>query len=126
VNETGIRVVVRSDVDVVRARQAALTLARQSSLPLAGEARVDLVVAELATNLLRHAGSGTVVLQPPDHQSSTFVIEASDRGPGLGTSVVKPKQGLGLGLSAVKELSDEVEIRSAPGEGTWIRAVIRI
>lgn len=118
---------LRSDVDVVRARCAAAQLSRTLGLSSRMGARLDLVIAELATNAVRHAGSGTVALDLTECPRPGIVVSCRDHGPGIHvTKAPSPgaKRGLGLGLSVVEELADVLTIDSADGRGSSIEAVI--
>lgn len=115
------------DPDVVRARQAALELARALALPPRAQARVDLVVAELGTNVVRHAGRGTISVAPLSNGRAGIAIRCTDDGPGFppaGEAVRPGEQGLGLGLAAAAELANVLTIRSTRGEGTSVEAEI--
>src|SRR5690348_7468410 len=79
--------------------------------------RVAIVATELATNLLRHAGGGELLLQTLGIEG-TAVVEmlALDRGPGMadvercmmdGYSTIGTP---GTGLGAVRRLADEFDI----------------
>lgn len=121
------RLSLRRDVDVVQARQVALRLARALGFPPADQARVDLIVAELATNVLRHAGSGGIVISMPEDANGALAIVCSDAGPGIAAGGREGHLGhgptLGLGLAVVHELADDVVIKSTE-QGTWIRATV--
>ncbi|MCG8616194.1 MAG: anti-sigma regulatory factor [Desulfobacterales bacterium] len=87
-------------------------------------------VSELSTNIIRYAGRGTVTLTCLENAGTVGVeVIALDQGPGIEdldramTENVSTGNGLGLGLPSVKRIMDEFDIRSAPGEGTRIRAV---
>lgn len=119
------RVVLFSDVDVVRARQVALRLARRRGFPASAQARVDLVIAELATNVIRHARHGSVTITSSEEMPGCITIECVDRGPGMELPARPSGKGLGLGLASVAELADSVDITSEPGHGTCVRVTVR-
>ncbi len=91
---------------------------------------IATAVSELATNILRYAGKGEILLRIAKKAGRTGIeIHATDAGPGIddvdramrdGFSTMKDS--LGLGLSAVRRIMDEFEIDSAPGRGTRILA----
>jgi serine/threonine-protein kinase RsbT len=83
---------------------------------------VVLAVSELATNLLRYARTGHIMIETlvADTGQSGLRVESSDRGPGI-TDVDRALQdgfstggGLGGGLPAVRRLMDDVMIESNP------------
>jgi anti-sigma regulatory factor (Ser/Thr protein kinase) len=90
---------------------------------------IVLVVSELGSNLVEHAGGGTLkfaALQDGDRHG--MQIEALDEGPGIADAEEAIADGysttgsLGYGLGAVNRLTDEFEIYShgEAGDGTHI------
>jgi len=85
--------------------------------------------SELATNIIRYAGQGQVILRivRGDHVKG-FEILARDSGPGIKDIDEAMKEnvsggnGLGLGLPSVKRIMDEFDIQSEPGSGTTVVA----
>jgi anti-sigma regulatory factor (Ser/Thr protein kinase) len=99
------------------------------SLGFSGDAseEITLAVAELTSNLIKHAGKGTLAVRPVGAGERVGLeIEASDRGPGIGNIEKSFEDGystagsLGYGLGTVNRLMDEVDIHSAPDCGTQI------
>ena len=108
------------------------TVARMAqTLPLSESRRGDASIAatELATNLVRHARHGRMLLQTTTEGPSAWLEMLSvDGGPGMadvqrclqdGYSTVGTP---GNGLGAVKRLSDEFDVHSVPGKGSVIVA----
>ena len=98
---------------------------------------IALVVAELASNLVKHAGRGTLTLRPLLETGPEGIeIETVDQGPGMPdiegsfADGYSTSGGLGYGLGTVNRLMDQVDIHSRPGSGThivcrrWTRAFI--
>jgi len=92
-----------------------------------GRAEMLVLINELATNIIRHGGSGEICIFPlmmGGH--SGFFIRATDTGPGIKDleKAMEPGQsedkGLGLGLSAIKNLADDVRISSRINGGTQV------
>lgn len=88
---------------------------------------IVLAVAELASNLVKHAGGGTMTIRPIEMGARTGVdVEAADQGPGIGdveksfTDGYSTAGSLGYGLGTVNRLMDEVDVSSAPDCGTRI------
>jgi anti-sigma regulatory factor (Ser/Thr protein kinase) len=88
-----------------------------------------LAATEMATNLLKHAGSGNMLLQRVgENGSSGLRLIAVDKGPGIGDITRALQDGhstagsMGTGLGAIRRVSDIFEIYSVPGIGTLIRA----
>ena len=86
-------------------------------------------VSELSTNIIRYAKKGTITLRCIKAiDKSGFEVIAQDYGPGI-PDIQKATMenyssgdGLGLGLSSVKRIMDECEIKSSQGQGTCIIA----
>ncbi|HZH00514.1 MAG TPA: ATP-binding SpoIIE family protein phosphatase [Flavisolibacter sp.] len=99
-----------------------------------GEARIgelDIVVAEMVSNLVKHAGGGQVLAKLIDEDGVQGIeIISIDNGPGM-TDVtrmvadgVSTKNTLGQGLGAMKRMSDVFQVYSQKDWGTVI--LIRI
>ena len=91
--------------------------------------RVALVATELATNVLKHAGHGEVLLGLSENASLPCVeLLALDQGPGMAdvdASLVDGHSTVGThgtGLGAAKRQSTSFAIYSAPGQGTAVHA----
>lgn len=90
----------------------------------AGE--IDIIVSEVCSNLVKHAGGGEVLyrIEHPTDTESVFEIVAIDNGPGIADISRVMKDGvsstmtLGQGLGAIDRLSDVFQIYSIPGWGT--------
>ncbi len=92
--------------------------------PTASE-KVAITVTELATNLLKHAGEGELVVRALYTEQNTGIeILALDRGPGMANIGECLRDGysttgsLGQGLGAIKRLSTHFDCYSAPGLGS--------
>jgi len=123
-----IRITVSSEPHVQVARQAARALARTVGLDANAVECVTLAVSELATNLLRYAPGGEIVLDLAEGRRGRGVrIESRDGGPGIADLTLALRDGystgggLGHGLPGVRRLMDDFEIESGP-DGTLVRA----
>lgn len=91
---------------------------------VAGE--LAIVVTEAATNLLRHAGSGELLLRPLTGVDGRHGVEvlAIDNGPGIDDLAHSMRDGVstagtaGGGLGAMRRLATEFDVYSAPGRGS--------
>ncbi len=107
----------------VRAEGAAL------GMPATPIAELVNVASELAHNQLRHAARGTLLVRAVRRgEQLGLEVVAADRGPGI-ADVARALEGrpsrpgsLGVGLSAVFELADEVDVDVRLGEGTCVWA----
>jgi serine/threonine-protein kinase RsbT len=118
---------IRSDVDVVNARQAARGLVSGLRFSSSDLTLIATAISEVARNIVTYAGSGEIVLRVVQRgERHGLVVVASDRGPGI-PDIERAMQdgfstsgGLGLGLPGSKRLMDEFELVSAVGKGTEV------
>ena len=124
------RLIPVSDVSAVgEARRAAAALAAEIDLDETAAGRVQIVATELATNLVRHAGSGEMLLQVVAGANGAAIeLIALDRGPGMEHPERCLRDGYstggtaGAGLGAVRRLADEFDLDSHVGIGTIVMA----
>jgi serine/threonine-protein kinase RsbT len=101
---------------------------------------ISIAVSELVTNVLKFAGSGTLLARPLTAPRPGIEIIVEDRGPGIADPaaaqidgysegrLLEPEdyahrtRGRGAGLGAVARLMDDVRIESPPGGGVRITA----
>lgn len=114
---------------VGEARREAQRDAADAGLDETAVGRVGIVVTELATNLLRHADRGELLVQPVNAAgASQLEILSVDRGPGMADVERCVRDGFssggtaGTGLGAVKRLSAVFDVHSSVGRGTAIVA----
>ena len=92
---------------------------------------ISTAVSELATNIIRYAGKGTVSISTIQESGTIgILVIARDNGPGirdidkaLQDNYSTKKGSLGLGLSSVQRIMDDFEIESSIGIGTKITAI---
>jgi len=107
------------------ARRLAATLARQAGFGEELEGRLAVVVSELATNLVKHAGGGQLLLRGAG--ANGVEVMAVDRGPGIPDVARALDDGFsttrtaGTGLGAVRRLAGEFDLYSRAG-GTVVLA----
>lgn len=118
---------VHDSSQVGEARRAAMSLGKARGMDEEACGSVGIVVTELANNLIRHAGTGALSLRWLGAPGSGGIeVVAADRGPGMADVDRCLRDGFstvgtaGTGLGAVRRLSDEFDIHSAPGQGTAI------
>ena len=117
---------------VAEARRLATGTAKELGFSDEATGRVAIVATELATNILKHAGQGEVVVHRFDDREGIGVeILALDRGPGMAevgrclADGYSSAGSRGTGLGAVRRLSQHFGIFSRPGQGTAIVARCR-
>jgi anti-sigma regulatory factor (Ser/Thr protein kinase) len=114
---------------VAEARRQALAVAVGLGFSEADAGRVALVATELATNLVKYARNGELLVSPfEDPTGSGVEIVSLDKGPGIHNLQESPRDGHsthgspGTGLGAVQRQSHVFAIVSWPEIGTAILA----
>lgn len=123
------RVPIADRSDPAAARRLAEALAAAQGLEPAAVGRVAIVATELATNLVKHAGGGEMLLRALNEEGQGGVeIVALDRGAGMKSVLECQRDGystsgsVGIGLGAVLRLGNMVDVYSWPGRGTAVLA----
>ena len=118
---------IRVGDDVVRTRQAVRALALQAGFSLVDQTKIITAASEIARNTLDYGGGGELTLELlRDGARRGLRLTFTDRGPGISDIEQALKDGyttgngLGLGLSGAKRLSNEFAIDSRPGAGTKV------
>ena len=89
-------------------------------------ADADLAATELATNLLKHAGGGRVLIDTANDGPPGVQILAVDHGPGIRDVLTALRDGystttsLGAGLGTCRRIADAFDLHTAPGRGTVV------
>lgn len=123
---------VADSSQVSAARRAASELAGQLDFSPTDVGRVALLVTEAATNLLKHAGSGEIVLRQLDEDAPPGLeILVLDRGAGIANLEQSLRDGFstagspGTGLGAMRRLASEFHAYSLAGKGFAMRLTLR-
>lgn len=118
---------IRTDVDVVIARQKIRALVSELRFSGSELTLIATAISEVARNIVSYAGSGEVVMRLVRRgQRRGITVVARDKGPGIADIEQAMKdgfstsRGLGLGLPGSKRLMDEFELVSEVGKGTEI------
>ncbi len=113
--------------------------ARRHLAGICGEARMDetmtgraaIVCMEMARNMVRHAGGGSMILRQVTEGGGTGVeLLAVDGGRGMDDVARCLRDGhstggtSGTGLGAIQRLSNRFDIYSQPGKGTAVRSLV--
>jgi serine/threonine-protein kinase RsbT len=121
---------LRTDEDVVRARQAVRQAAVDLGFSLVDQTKIVTAASELARNTIIHGGGGSVRLERlRDGRRIGLRLTFEDRGKGIPDVQQALRDGfttgngLGLGLGGARRLMSELSISSRPAEGTTIVAV---
>jgi len=125
-----VRVAIRTDADVVTARQEARTMGAGLGFSSTDLTLLATAISEIARNITTYAGEGEVALRVlNDTGRQGIEVVASDDGPGIEDVELAMQDGfttgngLGLGLPGTRRLVDEFELETAPGGGTKVRLV---
>jgi anti-sigma regulatory factor (Ser/Thr protein kinase) len=99
-----------------RAQEAGLNSARLNEL--------DLVVAEMTSNLFKYSDDGEILLGVFNNDDSPYVeLISIDNGPGMANAARVLQDGfsssntMGIGLGSIKRLSDVFELYTQAGLG---------
>ena len=121
---TTLTLPVQDATQIGAARRLAVTAAGALGISEVEAGEVALVATELATNLVRHAGGGELLVRPLTRGGDAGLeIVALDRGPGMADVGEALRDGYstagtkGAGLGAVRRLSDRFEVVLDTGRG---------
>src|SRR5579871_673591 len=116
---------------VAATRRTAVELAQAAGLDESQIGRVALVVTEMSTNLLKHAGGGTIILGSYTVSTGKGIeVIALDKGAGIANVSRALNDGystagtVGGGFGIMQRQSERFEIFSSPGHGTVVVARI--
>ena len=135
-----VRIAVARDSDLVVVQAQVRKMARAMGLSRQVEWEVATAASEVASNIVKYAGEGRIVLRWVTDDQPRLEFEAEDHGSGIGDQEralqdgvsegrdlttdewTLQRRGLGTGLGAVSRLMDGMVTTSAPGVGTTVRA----
>lgn len=94
--------------------------------------KIDIIVSEITSNLIKHAGSGELLFRiyNDDDSATVFEIISIDNGPGIADTARMMRDGvssagtLGNGLGAIGRLSEVAQLYSIPGWGTVLYVMV--
>ncbi len=116
--------------DLAAARRAGARLARVQGFDETREGQLAIVITEAATNILKHAQEGRMLLAcVQEGEQRGIDLIAIDRGPGIGNLGQALRDGVssagtaGNGLGALIRLSDNFDAYAPRGKGAifWMR-----
>jgi serine/threonine-protein kinase RsbT len=125
-----VRVAIRSDEDIVAARQRVRDLAQPLGFTPIEITMMATAISELARNIVMYAVRGEIELGVEENGNGrhAIVVIARDDGPGIQDVDAALRVGfstsgqLGIGLPGVRRLMDDFRLESAPGKGTVVTA----
>lgn len=123
----GELVFLSSDSEVIVVRRSGKELASSLGFDDKAAEMIAIVCSELGTNLVKHAGKGTLRIEPIKEGGRVgILIESKDKGPGIRDAEGAIADGfstagsLGYGLGTVNRIMDELEIASSEASGTIV------
>ena len=126
-----LQVSLRTERDVVQARQRAREVAAALGLDNQDQIRIATATSEIARNAFRYARNGKVAFSVAVEPPQSLEVTVTDSGPGIANleeileGRYKSETGLGMGIIGTKRLMDEFDIETTP-KGTTIRMAKRI
>lgn len=115
------------------ARRRALAVAEDLQMSESRCGQVALATTEIATNLVKHASKGHILMQTIRQNGNLSLrVMGVDKGPGIASVSCALADGhstagsMGTGLGAIQRISDAFDVYSVPGSGTVISAEFRI
>ena len=129
--ESSKLLIIDEQTQIGAARRCAVELGHSSGLSPDAVGRLAIGVTEAATNIIRHAEQGVIVLRALNSERTPAIeILALDNGPGIADVARAMRDGFstsgtaGNGLGAIRRLADVFGIYSQPDHGTALLARI--
>jgi len=120
-------VAIRTESDVVRARQTVRVWAQDIGFTLVDTTKLVTAASELARNTYDHGGGGDMHLEVHDEGDRRGLrLVFIDQGPGIVDIDLAMRdgyttgKGMGMGLGGSRRLVNEFEIESQPKVGTRV------
>lgn len=116
---------------IAAVRRAGNTLAGTLGFNETVAGKAALVITEAATNVLKHAGSGDILLRPLERAGTLGMeILAIDKGPGFANLDLAMRDGMstagsyGVGLGAMQRVANEFDLYTDRNQGTVLRMAV--
>lgn len=119
---------VRDASQVAEARRGVVAACQRAGFTESRCSDAAIVATELATNLLKHAGGGSVIVQ--GGPAGEIELLSLDRGVGFANLARSMQDGTssagsaGTGLGAISRLASTMDVYSQPGQGAVIYAAL--
>jgi anti-sigma regulatory factor (Ser/Thr protein kinase) len=113
---------------VGEARRVATSVAARAGLSEETRSDVGIVATELATNVVRHAGQGTLLVRQLEGAGGGIELLCVDAGPGMRDPTAcmadgfSTAAGMGTGLGAIRRLAHGFDLYTMPSQGTVVVA----
>ena len=122
---------IQEQTDVAEARRRAADRAARLGFNEVTIGRISIAVTEAATNLLKHAGGGEILIGPAAGRGRPGMqLLALDKGSGIRNLPASLRDGYstsgtaGTGLGAISRVSSTFDIYTEPGRGTVVAATV--
>lgn len=121
-----VTVDIRSENDVVLARQKARTIAAALKFDPQDQTRIATAVSEIARNTFQYGGGGQAEFRVEEKPERMLLVTLRDRGRGISNldEVMSGKYvsqtGMGLGMIGAKRLMDSFRVDTTTGQGTTV------
>ena len=117
--------------EIAAARRAGNELARHIGFDDVRAGQLAIIISEAATNIVKHAQRGEILLRKVLRGGTSGIeVLAIDNGPGMANVRQHMQDGhsttgtYGVGLGAIRRLSQEFDLYTAPGKGTVLMVVV--
>jgi anti-sigma regulatory factor (Ser/Thr protein kinase) len=113
---------------VGEARRIAASVAARAGLSEGTRSDVGIAATELATNVVRHAGKGTLLVRQLEGAGGGIELLCVDAGPGMRDPAACMADGfstagsMGTGLGAIRRLAHGFDLYTMPSQGTVVVA----
>ncbi|QYC42785.1 Serine/threonine-protein kinase RsbT [Nonomuraea coxensis DSM 45129] len=117
---------IEDDSAIGAARRAATTMAEACGFGEHDRGRVAVAVSEAASNLVKHAVEGMMLIRAHPESATAVEVIALDKGPGIRDVRSAVRDGystagtLGVGLGGITRMASAHEVYSLPGRGTVV------
>jgi signal transduction histidine kinase/DNA-binding response OmpR family regulator len=117
---------VRTEADVVLARQKARTIAAALKFDAQDQTRIATAVSEIARNTFQYGGGGRAEFRVEEKPEKVLLVTFRDKGRGISNldEILNGKYvsqtGMGLGIIGAKRLMDVFTVETKSGDGTTV------
>lgn len=126
-----LTIALRTERDVVQARQRARELAALLGFDNQDQIRLATATSEMARNAFRYAKNGTVAFSVALENPQHVEVSIRDTGPGIANlqeildGQYRSETGMGMGILGTRRLMDDFDLESS-AQGTTARLVKRL
>ncbi len=119
-----LKVLLRTEQDVVQARQRAREVAAALGFDNQEQIRLATATSEIARNAFRYARAGAVTFSVGSDLPQRFEITVTDSGPGIANlddimgGRYRSETGMGMGIVGTQRLMDDFNLKTGPSGTT--------